>query len=127
MDPTGAAVGWLAGDLRRHRTPALAIVAAGEALAHHGIFMPLAAKSISQLDPQHRAIPARLGSVLFALVALISLGTALLMLLIAPGFTKPRLVTIRGSFERHARVIIAVVLLGLAVSVPPDGITGLTG
>ena len=104
--------------------PALAIIAAGAVLANPGIFMLLAAKSISQLDTTTAQYV--LDWALFALVALLPLATALLMLLIAPGFTNPRLITTRGWVERHARTIIAVVLLGLAASLLRDGITGLT-
>jgi hypothetical protein len=48
------------------------------------------------------------------------------MLLIAPGFTEPRLATARKLVERHARTIVAIVLLGLAASLLRDGITALT-
>jgi hypothetical protein len=104
--------------------PAPAIIAAGAALANPGIFMLLAAKSISQLDPS--TAQYFLDWALFAIVALLPLAAALLMLLIAPGFTEPRLITARGWVERHGRTIIAVVLLGLAASLLRDGITGLT-
>lgn len=105
--------------------PTLAIIAAGAVLANPGIFMLLAAKSISQLDPS--TAQYLLDWALFAVVALIPLGAALVMLLIAPAMTKPRLVTTRGWVERHARTIVAVVLLGLAASLVRDGISGLTG
>jgi hypothetical protein len=101
-----------------------AILAAGAALANPGIFMLLAAKSISQLDPT--TVQYLLDWALFAIVALLPLAAALLMLLIAPGFTEPRLNTARGWVERHARTIIAIVLLGLAASLLRDGISGLT-
>jgi hypothetical protein len=104
--------------------PAPAIIAAGAALANPGVFMLLAAKSISQLDPS--TTQYLLDWALFAIVALLPLAVAVLMLLIAPGFTQPRLITARGFVERHARTIIAVVLLGLAGSLVRDGITGLT-
>lgn len=104
--------------------PALAIIAAGAVLANPGVFMLLAAKSISQLDTTTAQYV--LDWALFALVALLPLAIALLMLLIAPGFTNPRLITTRGWVERHTRTIIAVVLLGLAASLLRDGITGLT-
>jgi hypothetical protein len=104
--------------------PALAIIAAGAVLANPGVFMLLAAKSISQLDTTTAQYV--LDWALFAIVALLPLAIALLMLLIAPGFTHPRLITTRGWVERHARTIIAVVLLGLAASLLRDGITGLT-
>jgi hypothetical protein len=105
--------------------PAPTIIAAGAALANPGVFMLLAAKSISQLDPG--TTQYFLDWALFAIVALLPLAAALLMLLIVPGFTEPRLVTARGFVERHARTIIAVVLLGLSVSLLRDGIAGLTG
>ena len=60
-------------------------------------------------------------------MALFPLGVALLMLLIAPGLTKPLLITARGWIERHARTIVAIVLLGLGAALLRDGITGLTG
>jgi Sap, sulfolipid-1-addressing protein len=105
--------------------PAPAIIAAGAALANPGVFMLLAAKTISQLDPSTAQYV--LDWALFAIVALLPLAVALLMLLLAPGFTQPRLITARGFVERHARTIIAVVLLGLAASLLRDGIAGLTG
>lgn len=105
--------------------PAPAVVAAGAVLANPGIFMLVAAKSISQLDPSTGQYV--IDWALFAVVALLPLGVALLMLLIAPRLTQPRLITLRGWVEKHARTIIAIVLLGLAVSLLRDGITGLTG
>jgi hypothetical protein len=105
--------------------PAPSIIAAGAALANPGIFMLLAAKNISQLNPS--TAQYLLDWALFAVVSLIPLATALLMLLIAPGFAQPRLITARSWVELHARTIIAVVLLGLALSLLRDGITGLTG
>jgi hypothetical protein len=87
--------------------------------------MLLAAKSISQLDPSTAQYV--LDWALFAFVALLPLAIALTMLLIAPGFAKPRLVIARGWVERHATSIVAVVLLGLAASLLRDRITGLTG
>jgi hypothetical protein len=105
--------------------PAPTIIAAGAALANPGVFMLLAAKSISQLDPS--TAQYFLDWALFAIVALLPLAIALFMLLIAPGFTEPRLVAARGFVERHARTIIAVVLIGLSASLLRDGIAGLTG
>jgi hypothetical protein len=105
--------------------PAPAIVVAGAALANPGIFMLVAAKSISQLDPSTAQYV--LDWALFAFVALLPLGIGLVMLLVTPRFTEPRLIVVRGWVERHARVILAIVLLGLAGSLLRDGITGLTG
>lgn len=103
----------------------LAIIAAGAALANPGIFMLVAAKSISQLNPSTSQY--LLDWVLFTLVAFIPLEVALLMLAVAPKFTQPRLAVARGWVERHARTIIAIVLLGLGASLMRDGIAGLTG
>jgi threonine/homoserine/homoserine lactone efflux protein len=79
--------------------PALAIIAAGAVLANPGIFMLVAAKSISQLDPS--TAQYLLDWVLFTVVALLPLGIALLMLRVAPRFTQPRLIFARGWIERH--------------------------
>ncbi len=105
--------------------PAPAIIAAGAALANPGIFMLIAAKSISQLDPS--TAQYLLDWTLFTVVALLPLGIALVMLLVARGFTAPLLNVARGWIERHAHTIIAVVLLGLAASLLRDGIAGITG
>lgn len=105
--------------------PAPAIVAAGAALANPGVFMLIAAKSISQLDPS--TAQYFLDWALFAVVALLPLGIALVMLVVARGFTERLLVVARGWVERHAHTIIAIVLLGLAASILRDGIAGLTG
>ena len=67
---------------------ALAVIAAGAVLANPGIFMLIAAKSISQLDPS--TAQYLLDWLLFAVVALLPLGLALCMLLAAPRFTAPR-------------------------------------
>ncbi len=104
--------------------PAPPIVAAGAALANPGIFMLVAAKSISELDPS--TAQYMLDWTLFTLVALLPLGIALVMLVVAPRFTEPRLIIVRGWVERHARTIIAIVLVGLAGSLLRDGIAGLT-
>lgn len=105
--------------------PAPTIVVAGAALANPGVFMLLAAKNISQLDPS--TLQYLLDWALFAFVSLLPLGVALLMLAIAPSVTEPRLATARGWVERHARTIIAVVLTGLGIALLRDGIAGLTG
>lgn len=102
---------------------ALTIIAAGAVLANPGVFMLLAAKGISQLDPTTAQFV--IDWALFATVALLALGVTLLLLLLAPVFIQPRLVTARGLVERHSPTILAIVLLGLAVSLLRDGIAGL--
>lgn len=105
--------------------PAPAIIVAGAALANPGLFMLIAAKSISQLNPS--TAQYILDWVLFTVAALLPLATALLMLLVARGFTHRLLVPVRGFIERHAHTIVAIVLLGLATSLLRDGIAGITG
>lgn len=105
--------------------PALAVLAAGAVLANPGVFMLVAAKSISQLNPSTAQYV--LDWALFTLAAFLPLEVALIMLLVAPNFTQPRLVVVRGWVERHASTIIAIVLLGLGASLLRDGIVGLTG
>jgi Sap, sulfolipid-1-addressing protein len=102
----------------------LAVVAAGAVLANPGVFMLVAAKSISQLDPS--TTQYLLDWLLFTLVAFLPLGIALLLLLVAPGSTKPRLAVARAWVERYERAIIAIILMGLAGALMRDGIAGLT-
>ncbi len=66
---------------QRSSGPALAIVAAGAALANPGVFMLIAAKSISQLNPSTAQYV--LDGALFAVVALLPLALALVMLRVA--------------------------------------------
>ncbi len=105
--------------------PAPAILAAGAALANPGVFMLIAAKSISQLNPS--TAQYFLDWALFAVAALLPLGIALVMLLLARQSTERLLVVARGWVERHAHTIIAIVLIGLAASLLRDGIAGVTG
>ena len=104
--------------------PPLAIVVAGAALANPGLFMLIALTNISQLNPSTAQFV--LDWILFALVALLPLGVALLLLLVKPGWTAPFLKVARGWIERHARTIVAIVLAGLAAALLRDGIAGLT-
>jgi Sap-like sulfolipid-1-addressing protein len=67
----------------------LTVVAAGAVLANAGIFMVVALKDISQLDPS--TLQYILDWTLFASVSLLPLGVALLLLRFAPGPTVPRL------------------------------------
>lgn len=85
-------------------------------------------KGASLTPPPHQVASAPAPAILAAGAALANPGIeiALVMLLVAPAFTQPRLVVLRGWVERHARTIIAIVLLGLGVSLLRDGVTGLT-
>jgi len=102
-----------------------AVIAAGAVLANPGVFMLIAAKNISQLNPSTAQFV--LDWALFTLVALLPLGVGLVMLLVAPSFSQPLLTAGRRWVERHAQTIIAIVLLGLAAALLRGGIKGLTG
>ncbi len=104
--------------------PAIAIVGAGALLANAGLFMVVALKDISQLNPTTAQYV--LDWVLFALASMLPLGLALVMLLLAPDQTTPVLVRARGWIERHARAIALLLISALAVSLLRDGIAGLT-
>jgi hypothetical protein len=103
--------------------PAITIVGAGALLANAGVFMVVALKDISQLNPT----PAQyvLDWVLFALASMLPLGLALVMLLIAPDRTTPILAGTRVWIERHARTVALILVVALAVSLLRDGIAGL--
>jgi hypothetical protein len=57
---------------------------------------------------------------------MLPLGTALVLLRVAPGWTTPKLTTARGWIERHARTIAWVIIGALAISLLREGISGLT-
>ena len=104
--------------------PAITILGAGAVLANAGVFMVIALKDISQLNPT--AEQYILDWVLFTVVSMLPLGLALVMLLLTPGRTMPILTVARGWIERHARTVALVILVALAASLLRDGISGLT-
>ncbi len=137
----GAIVAWVVRTARRPPDPAkaeamiaqmskiatarvAAIVGAGAALANPGGFIPLALKDISETDPT--ATGYVIEWVFFALVSLLPLAVALLLLVIAPAWTKRQLDAARRWLEHHARTIFFVLLLLLAASLLRNGIAGLT-
>jgi len=103
---------------------AVAILGAGATLANPGGFIPLALKEISELDP------SRAGYVVdwlfFTLVSLLPLAAALLLLLVAPTWTKRMLEVARAWLELHARTVAAVIVVLVALSLLRNGIAGLT-
>jgi hypothetical protein len=132
---------WVASVVRRPRNPdriasmmeqvrgvtdsrAIAIVGAGATLANPGGFIPLALKEISELDP------SRAGYIVdwlfFTLVSLLPLASALILLLVAPAWTKRMLERARGWLELHARTVAAVIVVLIALSLLRNGIAGLT-
>jgi uncharacterized membrane protein len=106
-------------------SPAIAIVAAGAALANPGGFIPLALKDISQLNPS--AAQYCVYWVLFALASLLPLTLALVALLVARDWTQRVLAGARGWLERHARTVAAAILVLLAAALLRNGIVGLMG
>jgi len=106
-------------------SPAIAVAGAGAALANPGGFIPIALKTISELDPS--AAQYVVDWVFFTLASLLPLGIALVLLAVAPEPTQRRLHSLRGWLERHARTMAAVILLLLAAALLRNGIAGLTG
>jgi cytochrome bd-type quinol oxidase subunit 2 len=105
-------------------SPAIAVVGAGAALANPGGFIPLALKSISELDPS--AAQYVVDWLFFTLVSLLPMALALIALLVARERTQGVLQAARGWLERHARTVAAVILLLLAAALLRNGIAGLT-
>lgn len=103
---------------------AVAIVGAGAVLANPGGFIPLALKSISELDPSPLAYIANW--VFFAVVSLLPLAVALLLLLVAREWTMRVLEGVRVWLERHARTIAAVILIALAAALIRNGVSHFT-
>ena len=106
-------------------SPVVAIVGAGAALANPGAFIPIALKDISELDPT--AGEYVVSWVFFSLVSLLPLAVALLLLVLAPGWTKRTLGVVRAWLERNARNVAAAIVVLLAISLLRSGIAGLTG
>jgi Sap, sulfolipid-1-addressing protein len=100
-----------------------AVVGAGATLANPGGFIPLALKDISETDPT--ATGYAIEWLFFALVSLLPLAVALLMLVVAPVWTKQMLEAARRWLERRARTIAFVLLVLIAASLVRNGIAGL--
>jgi hypothetical protein len=106
-------------------SPVVAIVGAGAALANPGAFIPIALKDISELDPS--AGEYVVSWVFFSLVSLLPLAVALLLLALAPEWTRRVLGSVRGWLERNARNVAAVLVVLIALSLLRSGIAGLAG
>jgi hypothetical protein len=104
--------------------PAITIVAAGALLANAGPFMLVALKNISELDPG--TTQYIIDWIVFAVASLLPLGLALVALLVAPAWTRPRLAGVGAWVERHARTIAVLVMFALAISLLRDGIAAVT-
>jgi Sap, sulfolipid-1-addressing protein len=105
-------------------SPIVAIAGAGAALANPGAFIPIALKDISELDPS--ATEYIVSWLFFTVVSLLPLLAALVLLLVAPAWTKRTLDSVRGWLDRNARNVAAVIVVLLAVSLLRNGIAGLT-
>lgn len=105
-------------------SPAIAIVGAGAALANPGAFIPIALKDISELDPS--ALEYIVNWLFFTLVSLLPLGLAIVMLLVARGWTISVLESARDWLLRNGRTVAAVLVVLIAASLLRSGIAGLT-
>ena len=105
-------------------SPVVAIIGAGAALANPGAFIPIALKSISELDPS--AGQYVVDWVFFSVVSLLPLAVALVLLLVARDWAERMLEGVRGWLERNARTVAAAIIVLLAVSLIRNGIAGLT-
>jgi Sap, sulfolipid-1-addressing protein len=105
-------------------SPAIAVVGAGATLANPGGFIPLALKEISELDPSAAGYVA--DWLFFSFVSLLPLATALVLLLVARGWTERVLEAAHGWLERNARTVAAVLLVLVSLALLRNGIAGLT-
>jgi hypothetical protein len=104
-------------------SPIAALIGAGAALANAGVFIPLGLKDISELHPSTAGYI--IAWVLFSLVALLPLAAALILILVAKGWTLRKLDAARDWLTRNARLIAAVIVLLLAALMLRNGIDGL--
>ena len=103
----------------------IAVFAAGATLANPGGFIPLALKSISEIDPSTTGYAT--AWLVFTVASLLPLGIAIVLLLVSPSRAERLLTASRTWLERHLRLIASVIILLLAVSLLRNGIAGLTG
>jgi Sap-like sulfolipid-1-addressing protein len=105
-------------------SPVVAIVGAGAALANPGAFIPIALKDISELNP---TAPEYIAAWLFfTIVSLLPLLTALVLLVVARGWTERLLARVRRWLELHIRTVAAAIVVLLAASLLRNGIAGLS-
>ncbi len=101
----------------------IAIIAAGALLGNPGVFIPIALKTISELNPSRAQYIAEW--VTFTFVSLLPLATAMVMVLVAPERAEQILRVARDWLEQHARSIGAAIVILLAASLLRGGIAGL--
>jgi hypothetical protein len=105
-------------------SPAIAIVGAGAMLANPGAFIPIALKTISELDPSRAQYIA--DWVFFTALAVLPLLLAIVALIVARAWTERVLAAARTWLEAHVRTVAAVIVVLLAISLLRNGIAGLT-
>ena len=105
-------------------SPAVAIFGAGAVLANPGVFIPIALKTISELDPTRPQYFVEWA--VFALISLLPLATAIVLLVVARDWTERLLGVARVWLQAHMRTIAAVIVIALAASLLRGGIAGLT-
>jgi hypothetical protein len=103
---------------------AIAVVGAGAMLANPGAFIPIALKTISELDP---SIPQYVAEwVFFSVVAVLPLFAAIVALIVRREWAERVLAAARTWLEAHARTVAAAIVVLLALSLLRNGIAGLT-
>ena len=105
-------------------SPAIAIFGAGAVLANPGVFIPLALKTISELDPTRSRY--FVDWAVFTVLSLLPLAVAMVMLVVAREWAERTLDRARGWLIGHARIIGAAIVIVLAASLLRGGIAGLT-
>jgi hypothetical protein len=104
-------------------SPVIAIIGAGATLANPGGFIPLALKQISETDPSNAEYIV--DWVLFSLVSLLPLATALVLLVVAPKLAERVLQATRTWLLNNVRKVAAAIALLLAAVLLRNGIAGL--
>jgi hypothetical protein len=106
-------------------SPAIAIVGAGAMLANPGAFIPIALKTISELDPSVAQYIA--DWLFFTVLAVLPLLLAIVALIVRRKWAERSLGAMRTWLEAHVRTVAAVIVVLLALSLLRNGIAGLTG
>jgi Sap, sulfolipid-1-addressing protein len=102
----------------------IAIVVAGAALANPGGFIPIALKTISQMNAS--STQYIVDWLFFSLVSLLPLGVAVAMLFISQDWTGRALKKAQDWLLHNARKVAAGIVFLLAASLLRNGLVGLT-
>ena len=105
-------------------SPWIAVFAAGATLANPGGFIPVALKTISELNPTTAGFIG-LWTV-FAVASLLPLGIAIVLMLVSPHSAARLLRAVRDWLEGHLRLLASAIILLLAIGLLRNGIAGLT-